>query len=215
MSKGRPIKLDPELEQIALEAQEARQNGDEKRLKELKTQLKKQSTICGAVMGKTKNYRTCRRKPISDNGRCALHGGNVKGPVTEEGKRKAMKNLNPQANMIHGIYSKDFKNTLTEEEVEFYNWSLEWFMENYPEYVDPINLTLMERYVMNRIKVARKDGVDFLGDSQSYNDSETKMLRFSEVLGLNRKFRESKENKDNTQNVSISALFMDDDSNKH
>ncbi|MCE7792309.1 hypothetical protein K8O68_07730 [Salipaludibacillus sp. CUR1] len=214
--KGRPYKVDPELEKVAKEAQEARRNEDWDRLKELKRKLKRESTICGAVMGASKDYRTCKRKPVSESkGRCALHGGKTTGPTTEEGKMKSKRQLNPQANMIHGIYSKDFKSTLTEAEVEFYNWSIDWFMEEHPEYVDPVNLTLFERYVMNRIKVARKDGTDFLGDSQSYNDSEVKMLRFSEVLGLNRKFKESKDNKDNTNNLGITALFMDDKDDTH
>lgn len=48
---------------------------------------------------------------------------------------------------------------------------------------------------MNFIKQARKDSADFLDESPSYNDFEVKLIRFAESLGLNRKFKLSKENR--------------------
>ncbi|MED4805815.1 HGGxSTG domain-containing protein [Bacillus atrophaeus] len=49
--------------------------------------------------------KICLREPISENGRCAVHGGRSSGAKTEEGREKALSNLNPKANLIHGVYS--------------------------------------------------------------------------------------------------------------
>lgn len=124
-----------------------------------------------------------------------------------------MANLNPKAALIHGIYLADFKNSLTQEEVDFYNQTIDWFFEEV-EKLDPVNTAMLDRYIMNFIKQARKDSSDFLSESPSYNDFEVKMIRFVESLGLNRKFQLSKENKDNPQVVGIASLFMPENDNE-
>jgi hypothetical protein len=203
-------KHSPELKEIAEQAQQAKIDGDKEKLKELKKQLKKTSEICGAVQGTGVNHRVCMRKPTADNGRCNVHGAKA-GPRTEEGRKKAMANLSPQNRLVHGVYSKSFKDQLTKEEVEFYNNTIEWFFDNYEKDTDPINLSLLDRYIINFLKQARKDSIDFLSDSSAYNDVETKMVRFAETLGLNRKFKESKENKDNAgSSVDIAVLLSGD-----
>ncbi|MCM2590481.1 hypothetical protein NDQ53_14355 [Rossellomorea marisflavi] len=211
---SRPFKEDPELVKIVKEAEESKLLGDEVKLKLIKKKLKKQAKICGAVKG---NGRVCLRKPHfkddgSTNGRCQFHSGKSTGPKTLEGREKALKNLNPKAKTIHGIYSKDFKETLTEEEVGFYNYSIDWFFENFKEDASsPVNLSLFDRFIMNFIKQGRKDAQDFLSDSKTYNDFESKLIRFAETLGLNRKFEKSRENSSNSSNKDIALLFMDED----
>ncbi|GAA1379936.1 hypothetical protein GCM10009597_32490 [Peribacillus frigoritolerans] len=120
-----------------------------------------------------------------------------------------MANLNSKAALVHGIYSQSFKDQLTKEEVEFYNETVEWFLEE--NEIDPVNLAMLDRYIFNFIKQARKDSANFLDESPSYNDFETKLIRLAESLGLNRKFTKSKENKDNASIVSLTDLFMDEE----
>lgn len=208
---ARPWKETPELAQVVRDAEKAKAEGNEEQLKELKKKLKKQATICGAVMG---NSKVCHRKPYvkednTTNGRCAVHAGKATGAKTPEGRAKALSKLNPKATLVHGAYSKDFKSNLTHEEVEFYNQTMDWFFDNYETDTNPVNLTLLDRFIINFLKQVRKDSVDFLSETQSYNDFEVKMIRFAETLGLNRKFTESKENKNNNNGVDLSLLFGD------
>ncbi|WP_459501102.1 HGGxSTG domain-containing protein [Bacillus sp. C1] len=201
-------KLPKQLREFMQKAEQEIQAGDnEELIKVFKRDLKVSATICGAVQ---KTGKICARKPVihedgSTNGRCVWHGSGSKGATTEEGREKAMANLNPKAATIHGIYSKDFRNTLTKEEVELYNYFVDYFCEHYE--VDPFNLSLVDRYAMNYIKVGRLDSTKFLSDSQSYNDPEIKLIRYIETLGLNNKFKMSKENKDNPSKVDLNALF--------
>jgi len=122
-------------------------------------------------------------------------------------------NLNPKANTIHGIYSKEFKDMLTQEETELYNLLMDYYLDNYES--DPFNMALVDRYALNLIKVARLDSKQFLKDSQSYNDPETKLIRYIETLGLNNKFKMSKENKNNKgEDVNLNVLFDMGDGNQ-
>ncbi|MCP1122942.1 hypothetical protein NKR74_06270 [Bacillus sp. 3103sda1] len=206
---ARPYKVDDNIKRIADEVAKAKAkaNNDEDALKELKKELGKEPSICGSVQG---NGKICMRKPYEKEdgttlGRCHIHGGKSIGQRTEEGRRKSLANLNPKANLIHGVYSKDFKENLTQEEVELYNSLMEYYTDNYE--VDPFNLALVDRYAMNMIKTARLDSQDFLRDSQQYNDFEVKMIRFVESLGLNNKFKQSKENKSNPSDINLNTLF--------
>ncbi|MGE7761000.1 HGGxSTG domain-containing protein [Peribacillus sp. NPDC097895] len=201
-------KLPKELRELIAQT-EGETNEDA--VKILKSKLKKEPSICGAKQG---NGSICVRSPHikedgSTNGRCKTHGGNSTGQKTEEGRRNSMKNLNSKAALIHGIYSQNFKDQLTKEEVEFYNETVEWFLEG--NEIDPVNLAMLDRYIFNFIKQARKDSADFLSESPSYNDFEVKMVRLAESLGLNRKFTLSKENKDNASILSLTDLFMDNE----
>ncbi|MEH7504940.1 HGGxSTG domain-containing protein [Neobacillus drentensis] len=207
---GRFPKLPEETQKLILEAEQARAEEKEEKLKELKKALKKQAGICGAMQG---NGKICTRSPYikedgTTNSRCKLHGGKATGAKTKEGREKALSKLNPKARLIHGAYSKDLKDSLTQEEVEFYNTTIDWFCDSYE--TDPINLALLDRFLMNFIKQGRKDSADFISEKALYNDFEVKMIRFAETLGLNRRFKESKENKDNKQVIGIAALFTND-----
>lgn len=189
----------------------AEEETDAEKLRLLKSELKKEPSICGAKEGSGK---ICVRSPHikedgSTNGRCNIHGGKSTGQKTEAGRVRSMGNLNAKAALVHGIYSKDFKDQLTKEEVEFYNETVEWFLEE--NEIDPVNLAMLDRYIFNFIKQARKDSANFLDESPSYNDFETKLIRLVESLGLNGKFTKSKENKNNPGSMGdISVLFMDD-----
>lgn len=184
---------------------------NEEAVKILKRKLKKEPSICGAKQG---NGSICVRSPHikedgSSNGRCNTHGGSSTGQKTEEGRMKSMKNLNSKAALVHGVYSQNFKDSLTKEEVDLYNYLMDYFTENYE--ADPFNIVLVDRYAFNMIKTARLDSSDFLRDTQQYNDPEMKLVRFIESLGLNRKFKESKENKDNASQFTLAELFMDEE----
>ncbi|MEI4800560.1 HGGxSTG domain-containing protein [Bacillus sp. FJAT-51639] len=210
---SRPFKQSDEFKKLAGEVATAKANNDEDTLKELKKELRKEPSICGAVQG---NGKICMRNPYMREdgttlGRCRVHGGKSIGQKTEEGRRRSLANLNPKANLIHGVYSKDFKDKLTQEETNLYNSLMEYYTDNYE--VDPFNLTLVDRYAMNMIKTARLDSKDFLRDSQQYNDFEIKMIRYVESLGLNNKFKQSKDNKNNPNEINLNALFDMGDGN--
>lgn len=209
---GRPYKANPEIVDMIEEVKKAKEEGDkeahEKARRKLRNKMRKETQICGALKG---DMTLCNRRPVEGKARCHWHGGKSTGATTPEGREKSMSNLNPKAYMIHGLYSKDFKSQLTQEETEMYNYFIDWFFETYPDDTDPINLSLFDRFLMNKIKQARKDSVDFLSDSQNYNDFEVKLIRFAETLGLNRKFNKSRENSENKQKTDITMLFQDDE----
>lgn len=212
MSKvGRPKKnrLPQEL-QRKIEALEGETN--EKKIKELKKFMKKEAEICGALQS---NGAVCVKKPWvreggSTNGRCVTHGGSKELSKDPERRERQLANLNPKARLVHGMYSQEFKEKLTKEEVNFYNEMVDWFTESYPEDIDPINMSLLHRYGMNTIKTMRQESTDFLKESRSQNSFERMMINFANELGLNKKYRDSKENKVNKQNADIALLFQND-----
>ncbi|MDM5432359.1 HGGxSTG domain-containing protein [Bacillus hominis] len=204
----KPFKDTKRFEELSEQAKQAKEAGDEQALNKLRNELKKEPSICGGI---TKSGKLCTKKPYmkedgTTNGRCVFHGGKQTGQATEEGRKKSMANLSPKANLIHGIYSQDFKDTLTKEETELYNSLMDYYLDNYEN--DPFNMALVDRYALNLIKVARLDSQQFLKDSQSYNDPETKLVRYIETLGLNNKFIQSRENtKNKSEDVNLNVLF--------
>ncbi|PGB54592.1 HGGxSTG domain-containing protein [Bacillus anthracis] len=211
---ARPFKQSDEFKRLADEVATAKANNDEDALKGLKKVLRKEPSICGAVQG---NGKICMRKPYAREdgttlGRCHIHGGKSIGQKTEEGRQRAMANLNPKASLIHGVYSKDFKDNLTQEETDLYNSLMEYYTDNYE--IDPFNMVLVDRYAMNMIKTGRLDSKDFTRDSQQYNDFEIKMIRYVETLGLNNKFKQSKDNRNNPSEINLNALFDMGDGNQ-
>ncbi|EOQ14309.1 hypothetical protein KOY_00275 [Bacillus cereus VDM021] len=180
---------------------------NEEALKKFKAKMKKDNLICGSIKGSGK---LCVNKPYykedgTTNGRCHIHGGKSAGQTSEEGKAKARANLHSKANLIHGIYSEEFKNSLTLEEVELYNHLIEYFVGNYE--ADLFNLTMVDRYIMNMLKAARQDSIQFLRDTKAMNDYEIKMIRYAESLGLNGKFKQQQQGKGEIQHVNLNSLF--------
>lgn len=179
------------------------------RAEKLRKELGKVDVICGAIERAT--GKICSKPPAegSTNGRCAQHGGLATGAVTEEGKQRALANLNPRARLIHGLYSRF---TMTAEEMEFYESMMNYYIEELD--LDPINILALDRALRNFILNQRKEiaeAGEMLDESQSYNDYDTKFMRWLQTLGLDRKFNISKDHKDNNSGADIALLFMDDD----
>lgn len=179
------------------------------RAEKLRKELKKVDIICGAIDSKT--GKICSQKPAegSTNGRCAKHGGLSTGPTTEEGKQKALSKLNPRANLIHGLYSRF---VMTQEENDFYVNMMNYYIDELD--LDPINILALDRALRNFILNQRKEiaqAGEMLDESESYNDYDTKFMRWLQTLGLDRKFNISKDHKDNNNSGDIALLFMNDE----
>lgn len=175
----------------------------------IKDKLKEVRIICGAIDRAT--GKICTKEPAEGgtNGRCKQHGGLSTGPTTDEGLERVKANLNPLAQMVHGLYSRF---TMTHEEMEFYVTFMNHYIEELD--LDPANVLILDRALRNFILNQRKEiaeAGELLDESQSYNDYDTKFLRYMQSLGLDRKFNVSKEHKDNNSAGDISLLFMDDE----
>lgn len=175
----------------------------------IRKQVGQMKVICGAIK---QNGRICSETPVEGKARCAQHGGLSTGAVTEEGKQRALANLSPMANMIHGLYAR-FQ--FTEEESLFYVTMMSHYEQEYE--LDMANLMLLDRalrnFILNQRKEIAKAG-EIVDESNSYNDYDTKFLRYMQALGFDRKFNMSKENKENKgDNVNLNVLFDMGDSN--
>lgn len=178
------------------------------RAEKLRKELAKVEIICGAI-DRSKG-KICSKPPVEGAKRCAQHGGLSTGATTEEGKQRALANLNPRAGLVHGMYSNFI---MTSEEQEFYVWFMNYYIEELD--LDPMNILALDRALRNFILNQRKEiaeAGEIVDESNSYNDYDTKFMRYMQSLGLDRKFNVSKEHKDNTSsNVDIAMLFMNDD----
>ncbi|MGG5739690.1 HGGxSTG domain-containing protein [Bacillus cereus group sp. IBL03679] len=175
----------------------------------LRKQLQDVKVICGAINKST--GKICTKPPVEGSARCAGHGGLCTGPVTVEGKERALANLSPQANMIYGLYARF---VMTDEERVFYGSMMESYEANYE--LDLANLMLLDRALRNFILNQRKEIAEAgeqVDESNSYNDYDTKFLRYMQALGFDRKFNVSKEHKDNDKGINLNMLFdMGDES---
>jgi hypothetical protein len=179
-----------------------------KRAEALRKELGKVDVICGAIDRNT--GKICTEKPYiredgSTNGRCGKHGGGATGAVTEEGKARALANLNPRARLIHGLYSRF---VMTQEELDFYIAMMNYYTEELD--LDPANTLLLDRALRNFILNQRKEiaeAGEIVDESQSYNDYDTKFMRYMQALGLDRKFNVSKDHKDNADKIDIAMLL--------
>ena len=175
----------------------------------LRSELKKVDIICGAIERST--GKICSEKPAegATNGRCAKHGGLSTGPTSEEGKERALANLDPRAGLIHGLYSRF---VMTQEEADFYTGLMNYYIEELD--LDPINIMALDRGLRNFILNQRKEiaeAGEVIDETDSYNDYDTKFMRYMQTLGLDRKFNVSKDHKDNNRGGDIAMLFMDGD----
>lgn len=174
------------------------------RAEKLRKELSKVDLICGAIEKAT--GRICSQPPVEGgtNGRCAKHGGLATGPTSLAGQERALSNLNPKANLIHGLYSR-FSMTL--EEQTFYEGMMNYYIEALD--LDPMNILALDRALRNFILQQRKEVAEageMLDESESYNDYDTKFMRWLQTLGLDRKFNVSKDHKDNSQ-IDLGSLF--------
>lgn len=102
---------------------------DDPETKELWNEMKHNKIVCGALNKKDGVYSVCLRSPVEKdeedrtNYRCGLHGGkSLKGDeMTPAQKLNYMKNLRPDANLVHGLYSEEghFIASLKKEEIDF------------------------------------------------------------------------------------------------
>lgn len=178
------------------------------RAEKMKLDLKKVDIICGAINKSTGKICTKAPSEGSTNGRCDQHGGKSTGAITEEGKKIALSKLDPRANLIHGMYSRF---TMTLQESDLYVSFMNWYLEEYD--LDPANMLMLDRalrnFILNQRKEVAEEG-ELLDESQSYNDYDTKFMRYIQALGLDRKFNVSKDHKDNKGGGDITMLFMED-----
>ncbi|MGH0486015.1 hypothetical protein ACQVPJ_16270 [Bacillus mycoides] len=128
------------------------------------------------------------------------------GPRTPEGKAKALKNLTP-GNYIHGLYLKDFKADLTEEEKAWYKEMFEHYQEKYE--LDKLDLETLDLALINLIKARRKNvNMEYaVNEKVSVADFESRYIRLIDELGLSRKYRLSKGNIENPNTFDPSMLF--------
>ncbi|MED0989368.1 HGGxSTG domain-containing protein [Bacillus nitratireducens] len=173
----------------------------------IKEKLQKEESICGAIM---KGGKVCTKKPTNEkNLRCNWHGGKSTGATTEEGRKVMMENLKKGHELkIHGLYSKKFLDEWTQEEKDFYHNTLEWYKEKYD--LEPLDEVALDRFLVNSIKAMRVDsvGMDYAINLRvSLADFEGKAIRQAETLGLNRKYRKSRDNSDNPSGVNYNVLF--------
>ncbi|WP_426940508.1 hypothetical protein ACQCPO_10240 [Bacillus mycoides] len=128
------------------------------------------------------------------------------GPRTPEGKAKALKNLTP-GNYIHGLYLKDFKADLTEEEKAWYKEMFEHYQEKYE--LDKLDLETLDLALINLIKARRKNvNMEYaVNEKVSVADFESHYIRLIDELGLSRKYRLSKGNIENPNTFDPSILF--------
>lgn len=173
----------------------------------IKEKLQKEESICGAICG---SGRVCTQPTTNEkNFRCRMHGGRSTGAKTEEGKRMRDANLKKgHEKTIHGIYSRKFLEEWTEEEQAFYDNTWSYYKENYD--LEPLDEVALDRFLINSIKAMRVDsvGMNYATNLKvSLVDFEGKAIRQAETLGLNRKYRKSRDNSDNPNEVNILSLF--------
>ena len=169
----------------------------------LRPHLKKVKTICGAVNKGT--GRICSKTPEEGAARCAQHGGLSTGAITLEGKEKALSKLNPLARLTTGLYSRF---AFTQEEQDFYHGMMEHYEQEAD--LDMANMLLLDRALRNFILNQRKEVAaagEMLDESDSYNDYDSKFLRYMQALGFDRKFQVSQTNKAQPQQININSLF--------
>lgn len=169
----------------------------------VKNELKKMTIICGAVRRDT--GKICPNPPVEGGKRCAQHGGYSTGAITEEGKQRALANLNPRANIVAGLYARF---VFTPEEETLYVGLMNHCIEAHD--LDMMNIMLLDRAIRNMILNQRKEIAEAgeqVDESNSYNDYDTKFLRYMQALGFDRKFNVSKEHKDNDKGVNLNMLF--------
>ena len=169
----------------------------------IKNELKKVTIICGAVRKDT--GKICGNEPVEGAARCAMHGGHSTGPVSEEGKKNALANLNPMAALAHGLNAKF---VFTVEEEALYTGLMNYAIDELN--LDQINIILMHRALMNLIKNERKEiaqAGEILDESDSYQDFDSKFLKYIQALGMDRKFNMSNNHKDNDKGTNLNVLF--------
>lgn len=214
IEKGHVKNVKHQAEKLAEQALEVNnmkyEKSRKKKAEELRKELAKVETICGAIERAT--GKICTKAPVEDAKRCLQHGGASTGAVTPEGKAVSYANLNPRANFVAGLYGRF---VMTYEEKEFYEVMMNYYIDTFD--LDPANILMMDRAMRNFILNQRKeiaDAGESIDESNSYNDYDMKFMRYMQALGLDRKFVVQEDNKGNNADKvggGIASLFMNDD----
>lgn len=170
-----------------------------------RSQLKNVTIICGAI---DQAGKICTKEPVSGGNRCSGHGGLSTGAVTAEGRARSLANLDPRAHFIHGLYAHF---VMTTEEATLYDTIMSHYIEVLE--LDPANIMLLDRAMRNFILNQRKERAEaheIVDETDSFNDYDSKFMKYIQTLGLDRKFNVSKEHKDNSTG-GIAMLFMDEE----
>ena len=165
----------------------AEKDKDEARAHEYYRELKKSKEICGAL---SNSGEICINKPHykengTTNGRCIWHGGKSTGAKTKEGKKKALDNLRGKS-PVHGLYTKDFLSTLTDDEIAFMHWLEEGVKAHY-EVSTPLEETALQMLIMEALRHFRMVNTRFEKESKHTSEFLTKFLRIIETQGWKRK----------------------------
>ncbi|WP_100373393.1 HGGxSTG domain-containing protein [Bacillus sp. FJAT-45037] len=183
-------------------------------------ELKKSHTVCGALQGLGERVAVCTRAPHfkedeSTNGRCAIHGGKSTGATSEEGKRKSISKLRGRSK-VHGLYSPDFLQTLSQEELDFIDWCEEGAKQSY------IIETVFEEYALQAITMEALRHMRMVNtrfDTETKNASEhlTKFIRLIESQGWRRREmnEEKKQGLSVRQMVSLLNAVEDDEEEEY
>lgn len=200
--------LDVELQAKVkmLEAYVHKEGKDAAKHHELYRELKKSTVICGAITGSGK---VCLLSPLvkedgTTNGRCERHGGKSTGPRTEEGKKKAIEKLRGRT-PVHGLYSKNFLEMLTEDEIKFMEWLEDDIRRNY-EIRNALEETALQMLIMEAVRHFRMVNTRFERESKHVSEFLTKFLRIVEAMGWKRKNEDDK----NGVNLNVVAKLVKD-----
>lgn len=170
-----------------------------------RTHLKNVTIICGAI---DQAGKICTKEPVEGGNRCGGHGGLSTGAVTADGRARSLANLDPRAHFIHGLYAHF---VMTVEEATLYDTIMTYYIETLE--LDPANIMLLDRAMRNFILNQRKERAEaheIVDETDSFNDYDSKFMKYMQTLGLDRKFNVSKEHKDNSSG-GIAMLFMDEE----
>lgn len=169
----------------------AEKDKDEARAHEYYRELKKNKEICGAL---SNSGKICINKPHykengTTNGRCIWHGGKSTGAKTKEGKKKALDNLRGKS-PVHGLYTKDFLSTLTDDEIAFMHWLEEGVKAHY-EVSTPLEETALQMLIMEALRHFRMVNTRFEKESNtqasfSLNSCELLKLKAGNVKKMTR-----------------------------
>jgi hypothetical protein len=201
MPKFRDLSTELQAKVKTLEMIAEKEGKDEAKVHEYYRDLKKSTVICGAL---TTSNKICTNKPYykedgTTNGRCIIHGGKSTGAKTKEGREKAIANLRGRS-PVHGLYTKDFLSTLTDDEIAFMQW-LEEGVRAYYEVSTPLEETALQMLITEAMKHFRIVNTRFEKESKYTSEPLTKFLRIIETQGWRRK------EDDKTKGVSADVML--------
>jgi hypothetical protein len=198
--KDLPTELQAKVKTLEAIAEKDRQ---EAKAHEYYMEFRKNEVICGALTGSGK---VCIRAPYikedgSTNGKCYAHGGKSTGARTEEGKKKAIKNLRART-PVHGLYSKNFLETLSEEELAFMQWMEDSVKARY-EIETALEETSLQMLIMEAVRHFRMVNTKFEKETKHASEYLTKFLRIIETQG----WRKKDENEEKRKGVSVDTIL--------